>query len=713
MYRKTLFCPGPALGLLFALFVLAPGAGLFAQASTETPAGTSTGTSAGKTAGSDLALSRISLFSSGVGYFEHTGTVTGSVELKLPFEIGAVNDALKSLTIQAEPAPSAGTDPGSFPSVRYPQADLLAHTLGSLKIDLSGNPGIGAILAGQQGAEIEVSAPNPIRGRIISVETRPEWRRDPGSPDEGDMRLSLYTERGIRLIPLRDIASFAFTDPGTNADITRALDLIGSSRDSAVRELSVSLPGNGRRSVSISYVIPSPVWKVSYRLDLSGERPFLQGWAIVDNNGNTDWNNVELSLLTGRPVSFIQALYPPYNLPRPVLPLAIAGIAEARTWDSGWEETRQTAAKAMFSTADESAAAPAPRPESMAAAGDAAPRAARAENLLRGGSAETTRAEAAGDQFEFIFKRPVSLRRGESLMLPLFEGSITAEKSLVFSGAAAPGTAQHPAISAELFNTTGMKLPAGPVTVYDGGAYAGDALLAFLPEQEKRIISYGDDLSVTGVARITNNRMTAGVRVSRGVMTISRKIRYEKTYTFRNASGEAKRLILEHPVTPGAALVEPASFTERTAAVYRFAQTLPADRELTVTVREESPLDEGISLSQLRLETFAAYASNQEIPPAVRAALQKAVDLKRKADETKQAENDLEARRTRLMADQDRIRRNLEAAGNQSPQGQEYLKRLVSLDAEIDALASEAETAAQNTRAAQREYENYLAALEL
>jgi hypothetical protein len=71
---------------------MAPGSGLSAQASTETPSGTSAGTSmetpsgasAGNAAGSDLALSRVSLFSSGVGYFEHTGTVTGVDICALP-----------------------------------------------------------------------------------------------------------------------------------------------------------------------------------------------------------------------------------------------------------------------------------------------------------------------------------------------------------------------------------------------------------------------------------------------------------------------------------------------------------------------------------------------------------------------------------------------------------------------------------------------------
>ena len=48
--------------------------------------------------GTDLPLKRIALLSSGVGYFEHSGNISAAAaEILLPFDSGAVNDALKSL----------------------------------------------------------------------------------------------------------------------------------------------------------------------------------------------------------------------------------------------------------------------------------------------------------------------------------------------------------------------------------------------------------------------------------------------------------------------------------------------------------------------------------------------------------------------------------------------------------------------------------------
>ncbi|MCL2294253.1 MAG: DUF4139 domain-containing protein, partial [Spirochaetes bacterium] len=276
---------------------------------------------------SELPLRRVALFSSGVGYFEHSGTVSGNANLRLTFEVSAVNDVLMSLVIN---------DPGQSgsPVISYPSGDTLRRTLQSLGIDLSRNPGIAEIFSNQRGAEIEVFAPNAISGRILGVERRQTGMNMFGFVE--DIFLLLHTGTENRIIALSDIASFSFLDPALNADLQRALDIIASNRIERNRHLSISLPGTGTRNVSLSYVIAAPVWKVSYRLDLGQRPPMFQGWAIIDNTSDTDWKDVELSLISGRPVSFIQELYPPYYHSRPTLPLAIVGSAQARTFAGGF-----------------------------------------------------------------------------------------------------------------------------------------------------------------------------------------------------------------------------------------------------------------------------------------------------------------------------------------------------------------------------------------
>jgi hypothetical protein len=669
--------------------------------------------SAAQKPAAELPVKRIALFSSGVGYFEHSLSVSGSTGLTLVFDAGAVNDALKSLVIN---------DPGqgASPWVSYPAEDTLIRTLQSLGLDLSYNPGTAEILASQRGAEIEVFAPNSISGRIVGIEMRAVASSGPFG-GVAEPYLSLYTNGGIRVIALNEITSFSFKDAALNADIQRALDLITSNRISRTRSLQVQLPGSGSRIVSLSYVIAVPVWKVSYRLDIGQGKPLFQGWAIIDNNSDADWNNVELSLISGRPVSFIQELYPPYYVNRQVLPPAIAGSARAQTYAGGYDRREMPEADGMlmYDTA-ESTAQEQGKMSATASGGIPAPASANARSSAASVAAIEAAAlgSAVGDQFAFTVKNPVTLNRRQSAMLPLVNGTMEAVKTLVLSGsrvlAAGSSGGIHPDLAAELTNTTGMKLPAGPITVFDGGTYAGDALIEFFGIQDKRLIKYGEDLSVTGMASFNaGTRLISSVTVAAGVMTVNRRQIYERTYTVKNAAPEAKRLIIEHPITGGATLTEPKSYLEKTNSLYRFALNLPANGELTFKAVEESPVAERVVLGQLRPENLVSYSTNQEIPANVRAALTRAVELRQKCDAARQAQTELEGRRTRLIADQDRVRQNLNAVGATSDLGKDYMKRMTSLDKDIDSLNSEIEKAAALVRSTQKDLDDYIAGLKL
>ena len=179
---------------------------------------------------------------------------------------------------------------------------------------------------------------------------------------------------------------------------------------------------------------------------------------------------------------------------------------------------------------------------------------------------ETASAGKAGDQFQFTVKKQVSLERGRSAMLPLVAGDIAAERVSIYS----PGLpSSHPMLGAKLANSTGIRLPAGPIVVFDGGVYAGDALLDFFPEKDSRLIVFGEDLGVTTDVSASNSQETVGVTISKGVMTFSRRITVAKTYAFKNGGANAKKIVVEHSITPGAELFDPKASDEKTESVYR------------------------------------------------------------------------------------------------------------------------------------------------
>ena len=639
---------------------------------------------------SDLPVSRITLFSSGVGFFEHRGSVAGTEEITLPFNINAINDALKSLVIN---------DPAGCPSVSYPSEETYIRTLKSLSININGSS-LKSILQSLRGTEITVFVPEAVKGRIILAERRTEEANNAHIHKDF---LSIFTDNGIKTICIDEINHFVFSDPKITEDLNRALDLAIKSRDDKTCNLTIKLAGDTGRNVSFGYVIPCAVWKVSYRLNLSAERPFLQGWAIVDNNSDIDWNNIELALVTGKPVSFIQDLYKVHNISRPIIPLLTDGIAEVRTYDSG------SSRKILSPNMEKSV-------ECCMVCDEMAEEMASDDYEQTGAFADTAIPRPAGDQFEFAIKKPVNLARQQSAMLPLIEGAIQAEKFLVFSreGKEINGV-YNPAICVELTNNTGMKLPAGPITVYDGRTYAGDALVKFFPEEEKRLISYGEDLSVTGSFTSGTSKNTSLIKIDKGFMTTNTKMTYKTMYTFRNAGKESKKIIIEHPIMYKSTLVKPSEYNEKTHNLYRFTETLPPSADfINFEVIEERIICEEIEITNFNYDKLAAFLSNHDnSQEAAQTALQRAFNLNANILKAQNALNDLKAKSKKLVEKQERTRKNLEAAGAQSQQGKDYLQRLVQEDADIDALEEKINAAVIEIETAQKEYENYLLGLKI
>ncbi|HOF84156.1 MAG TPA: DUF4139 domain-containing protein [Treponemataceae bacterium] len=640
-----------------------------------------------------LPVTRIALFSSGVSFIEHSGSVTGPASFPLAFQRDAVNDVLKSLVIHDSESRN--------PSVTYDSEDTLARTLQSLSVNLSGNPGLSEILQSLQGNEVQVTVPDPLTGRIVSIEAAggiaafPDGKR----PVMNRGSMNLMTTEGLRKISLSEISSITFTDPVIMQDFNRALDLLASARDDETRTLSVHLPGTGNRPVSLGYIVPSPVWKISYRLDLSQKKPVLQGWAIIDNTSDSDWENIELTLVSGRPVSFIQQLYPPYYLSRPEVPLAIAGAAAPEVYDSAMDS------ELMSDYAYEMAAA-APVPSMSYEK-----KAERSAAGFSTGQVETAAAARAGELFLFTLKNPVSIPRRQSAMVPLAEAAVTTKKVSVFSGENAFSGESHPMLCVELVNESNMRLPAGPVTVFDGASYAGDALLEFLPENDTRLLAYGEDLGVAGSLREETTRDVASVSVSRGVLTITRTQKKTTTYQFRNTTSESRSLVIEHPITPGTTLVEPKKPAEQTVGHYRFALDAAAGKTALYTVQEDRPVSETVSLLQQNTDTLLYYATSGAVPADIRKALEKAVEFRRGIADQESALSELNRERNEQIVEQERVRSNLHAVGNSSRQGQEYLKQLTELDVLLARLAADIATGREALQQQQKQYQRYLESL--
>src|SRR5437763_387305 len=98
----------------------------------------------------NVPVKAVVLFSSGVGYFEHFGTVKGTGSTELRFKTQQINDILKSLVLQ-------DVDGGKVMAVTYPSQDPIAKTLKSFQVDITANPSLGDLLTQLRGAKITIT----------------------------------------------------------------------------------------------------------------------------------------------------------------------------------------------------------------------------------------------------------------------------------------------------------------------------------------------------------------------------------------------------------------------------------------------------------------------------------------------------------------------------------------------------------------------------
>src|SRR5262245_12761756 len=305
---------------------------------------------AGPALAQDLALKRVMLSSGGVGYFEYEAAVENDATLKLTVNLDQVDDVLKSLVVY--------DDKGGVGGLSLPGREPLANTFKDLPFNQDSLASPADLLATLKGAEVSVGGGRSMTGRIVSVQ------EDTVALNEGKTtvkrtRVTLLTDRGLQQFILEDAENLQFTDAGLRDKVGQALLAIQSNKAKEARTLELATRGQGKRTVRVAYIVEVPVWKASYRLTLPGDptatRAGLQGWATIENLSGQDWKGIELTLVSGRPVAFHQALYDAYYIKRPEVPIEVAGRLMPGI-DRGGVQTEERAKSAPMP------AAPAPQP---------------------------------------------------------------------------------------------------------------------------------------------------------------------------------------------------------------------------------------------------------------------------------------------------------------------------------------------------------------
>ncbi|HEY3740378.1 MAG TPA: DUF4139 domain-containing protein [Bryobacteraceae bacterium] len=626
----------------------------------------------------DLPVHEVILFKHGVGFFSRSGDLNPGEAARLDFKAGDMNDVLKSLTVEEKGG-------GKVAGLRYDSSEPLDKKLEQFPFSIGDHFSLSAVLDQMKGSRVELKYGNDnVAGQVIS------GRETVADKDHGakEQIVILLDSGEMRVLDLSAASGIRFTDPAMQRQFSDYLRVVAQARSKEKRSVYIDSTGAGARSLVANYMIPSPVWKSSYRMMFTDAEPTIEGWAIVDNTTDEDWTNVQLALVSGRPISFISELYAPKYVQR-----QIANLAEdASVAPVVYESEMQSLAKAS---------PPPPAPPPMALASRSAAGHAMAMNRRDAELREATvnrpvvvgdsnidvanQGREIGELFEYRFSNPVTVKKGESAMLPFLQQKVNSRKILIFQ----ESQGANPRNAAELSNSTGKTLDGGPITVYDGGVYAGEALMETLKAGDKRMISYAVDQGTRITTRLDSTRSNIQqISAIRGIVTTRYSMQENKVYTIRNIDDKAKTLIIEHPIRENCKLVEMKA-TETTTNAYRFEVKLAAKSETKFNVKEEYPYYESTQISNFNSDQIGEFIRGRAINDSGKRQLQVIADRKRQIAELDAQLAGIESEINDTTRDQDRMRQNissLNSVNGQQDQVQRYARDLSNSEGRLATL---------------------------
>lgn len=655
-----------------------------------------------------MPVSAVTLYRSGVGSFEREGTVSGNETVSLAFDADQINDILKSLVV-------IDMDGGRVGAVSYSADEPIARRLQAMGLKDPSQLSLGVLLGEFQGAEVTMTTTGgELTGRILGVETH---TITDGDTSRQVRRVSLATNEGLVTVEETDIRNVKLLDASLQRDLNELLVALGTLRTEQSRAVEIDLRGSGERRVRASYVQETPVWKTSYRLVLpesEGEDLHIEGWAIVENTTDHDWEDITLTLVAGRPVGFEMDLSTPLYVPRPQVSVPVEIAAAPKMYERG-------RGAGDFFEFDDAAKAPASAGLQRSASGqnrndmfaDTANEMESSRLSLGTAMGRSTTAMASGGEegevFFFRLDNPVTVDKLQSAMLPIITGPIEGRRVSIFS----PSTqGDHPYRGVELTNSTDVKLMPGPLAVFDGSTFAGDAQIGHVGADEKRMLAYAVDLDVDAERTTNQTGQIQRVRIVDGTIRKTEVIQNEYAVTLTNHDTRRERtVVVEVPRYRDWKLTSRSEPYETTDDLYRFEVVVAPDEMEKLSVTQERTQRTSLALTSMNLPTLITYQRDGAASQAVIDAFKGYAKLKGAIEDLERQISRVEEEMQRYENDQRRLRDLLTAISRQDALYARYMGQLEKDEDALDELRARRAELIQTLETKRRELNEYVRSL--
>jgi len=654
---------------------------------------------------SKLKVKKVIIFKHGVSYYILEGILKGTGKFELEFKIDEMNDILKSLFVLDT------SEKGYISSISYDAALETSQLLRSIMLNIPDQDSFSSLVTQIKGAgvNITIGGAKKVAGKIMGI----EYFEKPNKGEKViEKVLILLQEDGtIVKYDFSEIKSLEILNDEIQKDLRFFLDTVIAGKKKDAKKIIINCESGGddssERNIFVSYIRESPIWKTSYRLIMSKEQALeqkclLSGWSLIENTTNQDWEDIELSLVAGMPVSFVYEFYRPIFIQRPIIQPPRILSARPTEIEEGLEiekfkdyamaemETKPLAMKKAKAYRTAARAAPAP-------AGGMR----YIENVIsdteiydKVKSQVKTQTKDLGELFEYNISNPVTIKRKQSALVPILTESIKAKKILLYNKNEQD---KNPNACLEITNNTNLTLERGPVTIIYDDNLAGEAIIPFLNKEDTRLLNYAIEQAVI----ITHEQKSENLNVHR--VTFGSGYSYEyyytnlmTTYKIKNKTDEEKELYLDHPKTPDYKLIEKASTPEETTNYWRFKLNLKPKDAIVFKLKEQR---ENYSSNYLwnyskedLLKRVGFYVRKKFIDTELEIKLKEIAGLIQNLNDLRSKEDKLNEERDLMTDEQVRLRENISVLGQDSQSislKERYIKKLNSQESRFEEINKE------------------------
>ncbi|KAI6657984.1 hypothetical protein LOD99_15700 [Oopsacas minuta] len=644
----------------------------------------------------EMPVRALTLYNNGYGVFQRDVKVKGRGHIDLYFQAKDMEYVLKSLSFTDETGSSLG-------NISYEPSRPEA----TFSVDESES--IIGLMRSLQGftVSVKLTTGNEVQGRLLGVDT---LETPVGDRIQSVNHICLLLPDGSLIKhSINSIDKLRVLDTSAVKDIEHSLDLIMSAEKTNMQKLSIFYHGDDQDKIlSVRYGVIVSEWQSSYRLVLKPEatasdtiRFRLEGFAVVNNVKDDDWNDIKLTLVVGAPMLPTTGGSSSGGSAGGTLELTIKQITGADIFiranprDTVEHVIKKIATKKGISESSCKLIFAGKQIEPGRTLTDYnIQNNATIHLVLKTGASQSSSSTSGGgfvmaaqhNLSYYPIDPAVTAKRKQKAIVPLLSTELQGHQVLLYDENIRKG---NPLTSILFENATGRTLDGGSIQVMTEDLFLGEgSFLTLHPGDESSPIPYcvetGCEVTVDyDISTLKFHRVT----IKNGLVEFTRKRRQRTIYRINNKTDRSLDFMLNHPFLDGWELLqkdpnnpqneieEPVDITDR---LYQFRFPVgPRVEKKVFNVREstndviENDIDSQVCRDDLENWTKKAYLDQPTIQ-----ALTEVLDLQSEVNEIAKAIVEKEGDIRELNTTQSRLRDNIKALQGHEGESKKYVKQL-------------------------------------